>query len=59
VAFILKLNPLEVGIIEFLWTFIPWWFCCRSISLLVMSWNYVWKFLQNWRHLNFCMVFNS
>jgi hypothetical protein len=32
---ILKLNPFEFGIITFLWTFILWWFCCKSTLLLV------------------------
>ncbi len=30
------------------WPHFWWW-----------TWNYQWRFLWNWRHLNFCMVFNS
>ncbi len=36
-AFILKLKPLELGIIIFLQTLAPWSFCCKSISLQVMN----------------------
>jgi hypothetical protein len=23
------------------------------------TWNHLWRLLQNWRHLHFCMIFNS
>jgi len=36
-ALVSKLNPLELSIISFLWTLIPWWFCCKSTSLLMMN----------------------
>jgi hypothetical protein len=36
-AIILKLNPVELGIIAFFQTLAPWSFCCKSISLLVMN----------------------
>ncbi len=34
---VLKLNPLEPGIIVFLRTPAPWWSCCKSTLLLVTN----------------------
>ncbi len=36
-AFVLKSNPLELGIVRFLWIFVPLWFCCKLISPLAMN----------------------
>jgi hypothetical protein len=36
---ILKLNPLELGIIGFFKIFIPWWVYCKSTLLLMMNPN--------------------
>jgi hypothetical protein len=36
-ALILKLMPLEFGIIAFFRTLTPWWFCYKSTPLLVMN----------------------
>ncbi len=33
----LEVEPLELGTIVFLRTLAPWWFCCKSTSLLVMN----------------------
>jgi len=32
-----KSDPLELGIIKFLWILVLWWFCYRSTLLLVMN----------------------
>jgi hypothetical protein len=36
-ALVLKSNPFEPSSIIFLWTFAPWWSCCKSTPLLVMN----------------------
>jgi hypothetical protein len=43
---VLKLNPLELGVIIILWTFVPWWFCYRSTPLIVMNLKLSMKFFM-------------
>ncbi len=54
---VLKLNPLELGIIAFFWTFVPWWFSYKLTLLLVMNLKLFVKVFTKLK--TGCMVFNS